>query len=80
MEIAVKTLKEEVIEQLIQSDNIRLFEAVKQEIESFRENGSSVHDLWEMLFISEHQIRKGEVFSQEEVEKQIQTWKNRREK
>jgi hypothetical protein len=80
METAVKTLKEEVIEQLIQSDNVRLFEAVKQEIESFRENGSSVHDLWEMLFISEHQIRKGEVFSQEEVEKQIQTWKNRREK
>lgn len=80
METAVKTLKEEVIEQLLQSDNVRLFEAVKQEIESFRDNGSSVHDLWEMLFISENQIRKGEVFSQEEVEKQIQTWKNRREK
>jgi len=80
METAVKTLKEEVIEQLIRSDNLRLFEAIKQEIESFRENGTSVHEMWKVLFISEYQIRKGEVFSQEEVENQIQTWKNRREK
>ncbi len=80
METATKTLKEEVIEYLTHSENARLFEAVKQEIESFQENGRSLNDIWKMLFLSEYQIRKGEVTSQEEVENQIQTWKNRRER
>lgn len=80
MEAAVKTLKEEVIEYLTQSENARLFEAVKQEITCFEENGRSSRELWSSLLESEHQLRKGEVYSQEEVEAHVQAWKNRRQK
>lgn len=80
METAVKTLKEEVIEYLTQSENPELFEAVKQEIRCFEENGRSLKDLLMRLWESEMAISRGEVLSQQELENEFREWKNRRRK
>ena len=80
METATKTLKEEVIEYLTQSENARLFEAVKQEIEFYKENNRSNAEFWQMMFESEQQFKAGQSLSQEEVETELQAWKSRRKR
>ena len=80
METAVKTLKEEVIEYLTQSENARLFEHLKREIAYFEENQEGRADFWQMMAESEYQFSTGQFFSQEEVEKELQEWKSRRKK
>ncbi|MBC7891418.1 MAG: hypothetical protein H7Y12_04320 [Sphingobacteriaceae bacterium] len=80
METAVKTLKEEVIEYLTQSENAQLFEAVKQEIECFEENGRSFKEVLTRLWESETAINRGDVISQQDLENELREWKNLRRK
>jgi hypothetical protein len=78
METVVKTLKEEVIEYLTQSENAQLFEAVKQEIECFEENGRSIKNLMDALLQSENDLRHGRVIPQEEIKNELNAWIARR--
>lgn len=80
METAVKTLKEEVIEYLTQSENAQLFEAVKQEIRCFEENGQSIKTMMDMVLQSENDIRHGRVMPHEEFKKEFKAWIARRAK